>query len=258
MTGISRFVLPAFTEATFTKPRMNIAKLLAIVAVDPSHRILCQNPGCGHTVYAAIHVVDDAGTLLVLGSTCFAKRYGGSMSLGAPAYSAAGTGGERLTEEERRILIENTAELMARFKDRHEEVIAKAKAKLKAMRDRLQGISELNTTAPIPQRLTAVQSRPKHPWPWQKAGTSLAVVRAPEGQTWVRVQHEDGKQTLAPWPVFEGWDESFPPLVGTPSEELHAYRVNDIAFSLQWLRSRGYSAPEVSRWPEVLAILQKQ
>lgn len=236
---------------------MNTAKLLAIVAVDPSHRVLCQNPGCGHAVYAAIHVVDEAGTLRVLGSTCFAKRYGGSLALGTPAYSAACTGGHKLSEDERRILVENTAELMARFKDRHEEAIARATAKLQAMRDQLRGASERFSRAPVPQMATAVQDRPKHPWPWQKAGTSLAVVRAPEGQAWVRVQHEGGEQTLAPWPVFDGWDESFPPVVGAPSKELQAYRVKDIVSSLQWLRSRGYSAPEVSRWPDVLTILPK-
>lgn len=50
--------------------------LLAIVAVDKAHRVRCQQPHCGHGVYARIHVVEDAGEILVLGSDCFAKRYG--------------------------------------------------------------------------------------------------------------------------------------------------------------------------------------
>lgn len=37
---------------------MLTGKLLAIVSVDPAKRVQCQNPGCGHGVYAAIHVVE--------------------------------------------------------------------------------------------------------------------------------------------------------------------------------------------------------
>lgn len=50
------------------------ARLLAIVAVLPQKRVQCS--GCGHGVYAAIHVVEENGQILVLGSTCFAKRFG--------------------------------------------------------------------------------------------------------------------------------------------------------------------------------------
>jgi hypothetical protein len=31
--------------------------------------------------------------------------------------------------------------------------------------------------------------------------------------------------------------------------------VKDVVMALQWLRARGFSAPAVSRWPEVLKIL---
>jgi hypothetical protein len=39
-------------------------KLLAIVAVEPAHRIRCQQPHCGHSVYARIHIVEEAGQLI--------------------------------------------------------------------------------------------------------------------------------------------------------------------------------------------------
>ena len=73
-------------------------------------------PGCGHGVYAAIHVVEENGQILVLGSTCFAKRFGSAAAVGLPAYSAGGGNGKPLTEDERQLLMNNTAELMARFK----------------------------------------------------------------------------------------------------------------------------------------------
>ena len=78
-------------------------RLLAIVGVPPKERVLCGQPGCGHGVYAEIHVVQDAGKLLVLGSTCFAKRYGSPKALGTA--SVGGGGGRQLTPEERVLLV---------------------------------------------------------------------------------------------------------------------------------------------------------
>ncbi len=74
------------------------ARLLAVVEVEKEQRIRCQQPGCNHTVYKAIHVVDEQGTLLVLGSTCFAKQYGSPTKLGDPAY---GNGGGASADERR-------------------------------------------------------------------------------------------------------------------------------------------------------------
>lgn len=235
---------------------MSNARLFAIVAVEATRRVMCQNPGCGHSVFAAIHVVEDDGKLLVLGSTCFAKRYGGAMALGTPAYSTGGGGGGALTEDERRILIENTAELVERFKQRHEMAMAEAKAKLRALRERVQVEPAERRARLSPAPYRPLHPLPQHPWPWQHGqNTSVAVVRAPDGQCWVRVLHRDGIQRLVPWPVFEGWDESFPPSVGTADTGADAYVVPNISAALEWLRSRGFSLPQVSRWPEVLKLL---
>ena len=207
-------------------------------------------------MYAAIHVVEENGMLMVLGSTCFAKRYGGIQALGVPSYSAGGGNGATLTEAERQILIENTAALMARFKERHDSAMADAEAKLIALRERAaqQQAARRALFAPAPKK--PHQPPPQHPWPWQhQQNTSVAVVRGPDGQCWVRVQHRDGTQKIAPWPAFEGWDEVLPASVGVADLSLRAYAVNNIVTALQWLRARGFSAPEVSRWPEVLKIL---
>ena len=91
-------------------------ELCAIVAVDFSARVRCTQPGCGHAVFRRIHVVRDDGKLLVLGSTCFAKRYGSSDALG-PARHGGGSGdsGRQLTETERQLLVNNSAELLSQF-----------------------------------------------------------------------------------------------------------------------------------------------
>lgn len=231
-------------------------QLLAIVSVEREQRVLCQNPGCGHGVYAAIHVVQDGGQLLVLGSTCYARRYGGAQALGNPAYSA-GTGvGGLLTAQERETLANNTADLIAQLKVRHEAVMAEGEAKLLSLRERVahQQAERLALFAPRPAQPR--QPPPEHPWPWQHASnTSVAVVRGPDGHHWVRVLHRDGRQRLAPWPLFEGWEEAFPPSVGSPDETSQAYLVPNIIAGLQWLARRGFSQPQVSRWPEVLQFL---
>lgn len=239
-----------------SSPTSRRARLLAIVAVAPARRVMCQNPGCGHGVYAAIHVVEDHGTLMVLGSTCFAKRYGSTNALGLPSYSAGGGGGGTLDEAERQMLMENTAALMALFKERHDSAMALAEAKLRAMRERATQHHAARRAQLAPTYTRPLQSLPQHPWPWQhQQNTSVGVVRGADGQCWVRVQHRDGTQKLAPWPAFDGWDEVLPPSVGVPDLSLTAYAVKDVVMALQWLRARGFSAPAVSRWPEVLKIL---
>ena len=69
-------------------------------------------------MYAAIHVVEENGQILVLGSTCFAKRFGSASALGLPAYSAGGGNGKPLTEDERQLLMNNTAELYEKYGDK--------------------------------------------------------------------------------------------------------------------------------------------
>lgn len=238
------------TQPDHKRPR---ARLLAIVSVSPQRRVQCQNPGCGHGVYAAIHVVDDGGQLMVLGSTCFAKRFGGAGALGLPAYSAGGSSGRLLSDEERQILITNAAELLARFQSEHERVLAESAERVRAARLRLSHPPSFRPQAPAPR-----PPPPGHPWPWQHArNSSIAVLRAPDGQAWIRVQHQDGSQKLVPWPAFPGWEHALPANCGTPDNGLAAYSVPDIVAALQGLRQLGFSQPEVSRWPDVLRLVRK-
>lgn len=109
-------------------------------------------PGCGHGVYAAIHVVEENGQILVLGSTCFAKRFGSASALGLPAYSAGGGNGKPLTEDERQLLTNNTAELMARFKAEHDATMAAAEARLRELRERAPSFNIVRRPAPPPRR----------------------------------------------------------------------------------------------------------
>lgn len=80
-------------------------QLLAIVEVSKEKRVQCQAPSCGHGVYKRIHVVQDQGQLTVLGSDCFARLYGDSIST-APRYGSGD--GRKLTPAERELLTQNT------------------------------------------------------------------------------------------------------------------------------------------------------
>lgn len=229
------------------------AKLLAIVSVSSQNRVMCQNPGCGHGVYAAIHVVEEDGKLMVLGSTCFAKRFGGTGALGLPSYSAGGASGRLLSDEERQILVSNAAELLARFKSEHERLLAESAERMRLDRTRMAQPQSFRLTTPIP-----LPPPPGHPWPWQHPRhSSIAVLRAPDGQVWIRVQHLDGSQKITPWPPFLGWEHALPSTCGAPDNNLMAYSAPDIVAALQSLRQMGFSQPEVTRWPDVLRLVRE-
>lgn len=227
------------------------AQLLTIVSVAREKRIQCQNPGCGHGVYAAIHVVEDEGQLLVMGSTCYAKRYGGAEALGKPSY---GYSGGLLTAEQRDVLANNTALLIAQLKREHERVKAEAAAKLKALKERLQpGVIARPISAP------AAAPNPRHPWPWQhRTNTSVAVLWSPSDQCWLRVMHQDGTHKLVPWPAVEGWQTALPDFCGPADIAMGYYSLPNVVSALKGLQELGFSTPQVTRWPQVLSLLPPQ
>lgn len=213
--------------------------LKAIVTVAYEDRVQCGQPGCGHSVYKAIHVVLDGSELLVLGSTCFAKRYGGADALGSPSFG--GGGGRQLTDAERELLADNTAALLAQFEAEVQE------------QERLrQDALSRKTPPPLiprpvkPRPTPHVSSRsPSLPWPWAEPGRSMLYLQMQDGTGWVRVEHKDGYQRLVPWPKFDGWDEALPPSVGLVDQELECLLVRDIFDALIYLRER-------ARWEKVV------
>lgn len=245
-----------YTVAMTTDQR---AQLLAIVEVDQAARVQCQQPGCGHTVWKAVHVVRDEGKMMVLGSTCFAKRYGALTSLGTPAY---GPHGRMLTAEERDLLSRNTQELLERFRSEQAESDAKLRARIQELQrgesERGRALADLRAqwrgaaSRPLRQTpdLAAVRASP---WPWMKPMTSMAYFKLDDGSGWVRVQRTDGQQMLVPLPVFDGWDEALPESVGIADEAHQAYRVPDIARAIAYLRQRRTKELVSGVWGEILS-----
>lgn len=237
------------------------ARLRAIVAIEFERRVRCQQPGCGHSVHAAVHVVEEAGQLLVLGSTCFAKRYGSAGALGSAQYG--GGTGRKLTDEERVMLAENSRALLAHFEAEETAAAALAKAQAATAEKQRQEVLAERARAleaahqqqsdgrrsPSPPGRTPV---PSSPWPWQLSETSVALFESPDGAKWVRVQHKDRSQKLVPWPRFPGWNRALPPGAGEPDYALGAVSVANIVEAIKLLQRFGFRGPMVGRWQDIL------
>lgn len=235
---------------------MSVPQLLAIVEVEKAARVYCAQPGCKHTVYKAIHVVRDGGQLMVLGSTCFAKRYGSLTALGQAQHW--GGKGKLLTSEERALLQGNTEALLARFAEEEAKLRAEAEQKLKRLRERLAPLSYPSTAPPVQprnQRAPGPTLRQSMPWGWMKPMTSVAAFKMTDGSGWVRVQHKDGRQFIVPWPTFDGWEEAWPPVVGHPNLDVGGYEAGNLIEAVAYLRARAALEKVTGLWGDVLAVL---
>lgn len=236
------------------------ARLLAVVEVDKSERVNCQEPGCGHTVYKAIHVVRDGGQLLTLGSTCFEKRYGGLTALGTAQYG--GVTGKRLTPEERLLLTANTEALLARFEQEQERLHQEMVFKLERLREAQARHTPpaIAPAAPVVPEYGArgLPTRARFPWPWMMPVSSVFAIKLRDGSGWVRVQHRDGRQFIVPWPSFEGWEEALPPVVGRAQMEVGGYEVmGRVEDALAFLRAHANRPDEkiTGLWADVITLL---
>ena len=231
------------------------ARLIAIVGVAQDERVQCQQPGCGHSVYRRIHVVQQAGKLLVLGSTCFEKRFGTALALGNATYG--GGAGRALTAEERELLIQNTAELIARFEREREEIEKRRKEADQQSLDKLKALKNAFAMRAAGVRLTPGLSQgwknSDTPWPWSKPLSSIAYFTLNDGSKWVRTEHVEGFHMMMPWPNFDGWDEALPPTVGTPDLELGGYRIGNMktALAVAYMREHG-NWGVVGGWHDVM------
>lgn len=97
---------------------MSIARLLTVVEVPKDRRVVCQASGCGHGVYKRIHVVQDGDQMMILGADCFMRLYGHlGLNRMKPTYGSSD--GRKLTEEERKLLSENTQNLIDLLQEEH-------------------------------------------------------------------------------------------------------------------------------------------
>lgn len=119
---------------------MEAPALLAIVGVDREDRVACQAEGCGHGVYAAIHVVRCGdGQLRVYGSDCYGRLFEHLMPSAKPRFGGGAVGGARLTKQDRDLLMQNTAAFIAKLEEERLQQHEHALARLKRLRERAVG-----------------------------------------------------------------------------------------------------------------------
>lgn len=74
-----------------------------------------------------------------------------------------------------------------------------------------------------------------------------------DGTGWVRVQNKEGQQMLAPWPMFDGWDEALPSHIGPPDLLLGAYALRDVVATVAYLRRYGVREKVSGLWRDIVA-----
>jgi hypothetical protein len=222
-------------------------RLLAIVEVDQEDRIQCQQPGCGHAVYKRIHVVEEDQGVLVLGSTCFAKRYGDAEDHENAKFGSGD--GRKLTTAERDLLQNNTAALIAQFDLERVQQLEASRTKHAALQEQFakREVQRRNAWAANHGICKVVAM----PWRWAKPLSSIALFNLNDNTQWVRVQHADGRHLLMPWPLFEGWDETMPASIGTPDQEIGGYLIANVISTVAYLRARSLW-DKVGSWRDVM------
>lgn len=234
---------------------MNQRKLLAVVSVDHKKRVRCQHPGCTQTIYSEVHVISDGGTLKVIGSTCIKKGdYG---DLGKAAFTGGPGSGKTLSDEERELLANNTAELVRKLEAQYnarilaqEQLEAQAaaaqaakkeaqRAKFLAIKQMLAEQSLRRPAGPVVNPGSALRSQ-TIPWAWVDPMRSMLYLKMQDGSHWLRVQarvSDGGKHHLVPFPVFDGWDEYLPPKFGHPNTASDGYELTDLIGAISFMRS---------------------
>lgn len=220
---------------------VRLGTLLAIVSVEYEDRVRCGQPTCGHSVYRRIHVVREDAKLLVLGSTCFEKRYGTGTVLG-PARHGGGEG-RMLTNEERQLLLNNTEALIAQFEQ--EAAIAQAAQVAPAP-------ESVRPNSVMPAPAVPPQYHKETPWAWVKPWSSVIYFKLKDGSGWMRAQRKDDKHVLLPWPVFDGWDEALPSLLGPIDNECGGHVLTDVVSAVKYLRDQVEWETKPGCWKDVL------
>lgn len=151
------------------------AYLVDVVEVNKAKRVRCQAQGCGHSVYARIHVVLDKGSFVVLGGDCFQRLYGDSLGSSNSIYGGSAGAPTPLSDEMRQLLDTNTAEFVEKLELRRQEMEAQA-ARHEALLEQQRQKSQADALA----RKAPTLQRPEEKKP---LGLRNGVAPAPTVQT---------------------------------------------------------------------------
>jgi len=86
-----------------------------------------------------------------------------------------------------------------------------------------------------------------------KPGTSFDYFKLSDGTGWLRVQRNDGKQMLAPWPMFDRWNDALPVHIGPVEPLFGAYVLRDVVAAVEYLRRQGVREKVSGFWRNIVA-----
>jgi len=132
-----------------------------------------------------------------------------------------------------------------------------AEQKLQRLREELARRSaprQVPAPAQIPG-MRGMSLRGTFPWSWMMPGSSVAAFKLRDCSGWVRVQHKDRRQFIVPWPSFEGWEESLPPVVGRANLEVGGYEVGRVVDAIAYLRTHATGEKITGVWSDVTGLL---
>ncbi len=182
-------------------------RLLGVFEAPKDKRVRCQAPGCHHTVYKRIHVVQEGHCLKVYGSQCFKKIFEGHPILRSqPSYTGS-TPGRTLTDEERRMLIENTEQFIAYVEQLYKADLEDKQRKAEALK--------LRSSAVLPPT----------PQTYQSEFTRYGQFNSEEGL--LKLAKENVRKYLQVDPELAGW-------VGLVAYEVEHLRKN----GKSWAKSK--------------------
>ena len=209
-----------------------------------------------------MHTPCVSGQLLVLGSDCFAKRYGENHITDFRGYGSGG--GRVLTEAERELLSNNTKALLAQFEAEHQRELELAEERCQKERELVEAkliterelfaakqaqlrSSHIRSPDPLQQPMIDLDPTPLEVIPlptWailKKPNSSFFAYSMGNGQCWVLMRSASHAGCfIAPAPTpFESWDEALPSSLGSVDLEREVYVSNSNINALTaWFASR--------------------
>jgi len=241
--------------------------LYAILKLNFSQRIRCQREGCGHSVYAAVYVVRKGGQFVLLGRDCFSAVFGHEWGLGRPKWMpnySSSTGGRTLTEQEREMLLENTAVFLQKLESEyvqeqeHERIRLQAAAQsrverersIAAMKSKIAAFKQRNAQPGQPHAIQAQRWAPD-----RESNSTFFCYRLTDGTSWVLYLANTQEYRIRAWPNrADGWERYWPPSVGTVELDDGCYRVHDLAEALRHIRPLIYKQSEASSESSLVAV----
>lgn len=145
------------------------------------------------------------------------------------------------------------AEALARLEAEAKKPLKRSPAQWEPVRSPPREAPAWQYAAPVPP--APAPEKDESPWAaWRKPRHAFLCYGLRDGSGWVLFPHSDGRHVMAPYPMFDGWDEAMPPRIGTASLELLVYVLPDKLAAMVFLSPMSLMVRTASDWAELQAL----